>query len=194
MDLHEERRLVRCCQKGDRNALESLMTAYRDGSYRLAYRFTGSHADTDDVLQEAWLRVYRGIEQFDGRARFGTWLRTILLNVAVDHQRRRSRRVETERLSAARDSQTTGASSDPSQMAAAGELKEALHEAMQALSVEQRSALVLVAFEGLSYADAAEIQQCPTGTLAWRVAEARRQLAEKLGPHLERTGGGDHAM
>jgi RNA polymerase sigma-70 factor (ECF subfamily) len=79
-------------------------------------------------------------------------------------------------------------------MAAAGELNEALHKAMQALSVEQRSALVLVAFEGMSYAEAAEVQQCPAGTLAWRVAEARRRLAEKLGPHLERTGGSDHAM
>jgi RNA polymerase sigma-70 factor (ECF subfamily) len=65
---------------------------------------------------------------------------------------------------------------------------------MQALPVEQRSALALVAFEGMSYAEAAEVQQCGQGTLAWRVAEARRRLAEKLAPHLDAAGGPDHAM
>jgi len=194
VDADAERRLVKCCQTGDRNALESLLEAHRDRAYRLAYRLTGSHADTDDVLQEAWLRVFRGMRRFDARARFGTWLCRIVLRASVDHQRLRIRRMDARSLTGIEETQAAPAAGDPSEMAAAAELNDALHEAMQALPVAQRSALVLVALEGMSYAEAAEVQQCRQGTLAWRVAEARRRLAEKLAPHLDAAGGSDHAM
>lgn len=67
----------------------------------------------------------------------------------------------------------------------AGELEEKLQGELTRLPDEQRVALVLVAFEGHSYAEAARIMKCPEGTLAWRIARAREKLSERLAPHLD---------
>ncbi len=194
VDETQERRLIARWQAGERDALEALFHTHCDRAYGLAHRLTGSHADADDVLQDAWLRAVRGLSQFDGRARFGTWFYSILLRVAADHARRRRRRAAVESLTEAPEAQAPAAGADPSERAAAGELKDALQQAIRALPVKQRAALVLVAFEGMSYAEAAKVMDCSDGTLAWRVAEARRRLADKLAPYLDKAGGADHAM
>lgn len=194
VDIDAERRLVRRSQAGDRGAFDALIRAHRDRAYRLAYRLTGSHADADDVLQEAWLRGYRGITEFGGRARFGTWFFRILLRAAASHRRRLGRRADGEGGTALEGSEAVSGAADPQQRAAAHELHDALQEALCSLPADQRGAVVLVAFEGLSYAEAAEAQGCPEGTLAWRVAEARRRLARKLAPYLDSAGEAHHAM
>ena len=184
VDGDAERRLVTRCGAGDWKAFEMLLAAHRDQAYRLAYRLTGSHADADDVLQDACLRAFRGMSKFDGRARFGTWFWRILVRAGADHERRRKRQPVVANLAQVEEPRAPAARRDPSERAAASELNEALNEALQSLSAEQRVALVLISFEGMSYAEAAEVQQCPQGTLAWRVAEARRRLVEKLAPYL----------
>ena len=186
MDADLERRLVRRAGKGDGTALQQLFVPHRDRAYRLAYRLTGSHADADDVLQEAWLRAFRGISTFDGHARFGTWLYRIVLNAAADCSRRQARANEVE--GARLNEEPVADGQGPIGSAEAAELGQALQTALHALPWDQREALVLVAFEGMTYAQAAAVQQCAEGTLAWRVAEARRRLARRLAPYV--SGGG----
>jgi RNA polymerase sigma-70 factor (ECF subfamily) len=180
----DEARLVSLARQGDSAAFERLCRATTGPAYGLAYRLTGSHADAEDVLQEARLRAYRGIAGFDGRARFRTWFFRILVNAASSHGRREGRKAATHSLAAVPEH--VGASGDdPAQVAEHGELDGALHGALEGLPVDQRAALVLVAFEGFTYADAAAIQGCPEGTLAWRVAEARRKLTIELASFLQ---------
>ena len=185
MELDGEPGLVKRSRAGDKAAFERLCRAVGDRAYGLAYRLTGSHADADDVLQEARLRAYRGIGKFDGRARFETWFYRIVLNAAATHLRRSARREGVHSLEVAGRPEQHESGSDPTLAAQARELESALQVALLGLPADQRSALVLVAFQGFSYASAAAVQGCPEGTLAWRVAEARRKLACRLAPFLQ---------
>ena len=179
-----ETRLVSEARQGSRAAFERLCRATGAGAYRLAYRLTGSHADAEDVLQEARLRAYRGIGSFDGRARFQTWFYRILVNAASSHGRHEGRRAAA-RIESIPEPMGEAAGDDPARVAEHSELDGALQRGLEALPIDQRSALVLVAFQGFTYADAAAVQGCPEGTLAWRVAEARRKLTLELAPFLQ---------
>jgi len=185
VDPQVESRLLAGCRAGDAAAFETLFKAHRDQSYRLAYRLTGSHADADDVLQHAWLRAFQGLPNFDERARFSTWFYRIVVHSATDLKRGRSRRRFAPQLVGADETETHEPESDPVKQAQSREFATALDGAMQELPEELRGALALVAFEQVSYREAAEIQGVPEGTLAWRVSEARRRLAEKLGRFLK---------
>ena len=194
MDEATERGLVARCQAGDLRAFEALLRPCRDRAYRLAVRLAGSQPDADDVLQDALLRAFRGIERFDGRSRFGTWFWRIVVRAAADRARRIRRRADRDVAHAAADDVPAPASSDPVHVAAARESVSALMHAIDALPEDQRTALVLVAMERMTYAEVAQIQQCPEGTVAWRVAQARRRLAERLGVHFGPSRGTDHAV
>ena len=188
MRANDERSLVKRWQSGDRAAFNPLFHANREWAYRLSYRLTGSHADAKDVVQEAWLQVVRSIGQFDGRARFAQWFSRIIIRVA-GHRGSRTGVAKLERLSLETEPQADAAGSDPVREAELKELDAAVRDAVDALPEDQRAALILVAIDGFSYAEAAEIVRCPQGTVAWRVAEARRKLAEKLAPYVEEAEG-----
>ena len=184
MDPQEERGLIDGCRAGSPGAFETLFNERREQSYRLAYRLTGSHADADDVLQHAWLRAFQGLRSFDGRSRFSTWFYQILVHSAADLGRRRSRGRSMLQPVSADKWEARKPEGDPVEQAQSNEFKKALNDAMRKLPRDLRAALALVAYEQMSYREAAEIQSVPEGTLAWRVSEARRRLAHKLAPFL----------
>lgn len=84
--------LARLAAGGDESAFEALVARFQDRVYRLARRLTGSHSEAEDVLQETFLQVYRGLASFRGEARFSTWLFRIATNAALMQRRRNERR------------------------------------------------------------------------------------------------------
>src|SRR6267143_2096111 len=84
-------RLVEAAQAGDRDAFDELVKATYADTYTLAYRLTGDEEDARDVVQEAYLRAYRGLKRFRGDAQFTTWLYRITANCASTHLGRRAR-------------------------------------------------------------------------------------------------------
>src|SRR5438128_4730842 len=80
MAARNERQLVQRIQAGDRRAFEELLVAYETRVYRLALRFTGSVPDAEDVTQEIFLAIYKGMAQFRGNAALGTWIYRIAMN------------------------------------------------------------------------------------------------------------------
>jgi len=184
MDAGGREGLLERSKAGDKAAFERLCRAVGDRAYGLAYRLTGSHADADDVLQEARMNAYKGIGSFDGRAQFDTWFFRILVNAAATHGRREGRRADAGSVDWMAEPAETAAGGDPARAAERNELNAAVQRALLGLPADQRTALVLVAFQGFTYADAAAVQGCPEGTLAWRVAEARRKLALELAAFL----------
>ncbi len=195
VDPLAERRLLKGCRAGDPGAVETLFKEHRDHSYRLAYRLTGSHADADDVLQHAWLQAFQGLANFDGRSRFATWFYRIVVHAAVDRNRKNLRkRFVTLFDNHEEEAESRRPESSPIERAQSREFATALDEAIGELPADLRAAVTLVGFEQMSYREAAEIQRVPEGTLAWRVSEARKRLAEKLGPFLKQVGGHEHAM
>src|SRR2546426_11984344 len=83
--------LLAACRRGDRRAFEELVRLTGRRVYSLAYRMVGDRLDAEDVAQDAYLRMYRGLAGFREEARFETWMYRIVANCAITHLRRRGR-------------------------------------------------------------------------------------------------------
>jgi len=190
----DERDLVRRCQTGDWSAFRALLEPHREGLYRLACRLTSSSADADDVMQESLVKALRGLASFDARSAFATWLWRIVCNTAADFRRHQRRRAASQRGEFPEPRALGSSGSDPLEIAAAGELSEALDASLQELPFPQRAAFALVVFEGKTYAQTSEILGCAEGTVAWRIAAARERLTGRLAPFLQNGRGDEHAV
>jgi RNA polymerase sigma-70 factor (ECF subfamily) len=169
----DDNTLAFAAQGGDLDAFETLVRAHTPAVYAHAMRFFGDSAVADDVAQEVWMKVYRALETFDGRARFSTWLYRIVRNTCLDEVRRGKRRpVLVESIT---PPPTTDGFADETVLSAS------LECALQQLPQEDRDALSAVSVFGLSYAEAAAVFGVPVGTVKSRVFRARRLLARTLG-------------
>jgi RNA polymerase sigma-70 factor (ECF subfamily) len=173
--------LVVAARDGDQLAFEQLVKATYAGTYTLAYRLTGDEEDARDVVQESYLRAYRGLKRFRGDAQFTTWLYRITANCASTHLGRRSRHRHDELLD---DSQIaeTNPDLDPEARADASALRERLNGALRALPPRLRAVVVLRDVYDLPHeAIAAELGISESAAKV-RLHRARRKLREHLYP------------
>ena len=172
---------VERAQRGDRAAFGALVRKYQKRVYATAFHITGNHGDADDVAQDAFIRAFRGLPGFDGRADFFTWLYRIVVNVALNHVRSRKRQsAEPLEVGGAHDRARPGGAPDPARNAEARAEARRVLEALAQLSPTLRVTLVLAAVEELPYKHIATVMECPEGTVAWRVNQARKLLRQKL--------------
>jgi RNA polymerase sigma-70 factor (ECF subfamily) len=175
--------LVARAQRGDSAAFGELMRRYRPRIYALALHLTGDGHDADDVAQEAFLRAYRGLAEFRGAAEFFTWVYRIAVNLSLNVRRASARRrtvdMDDPRVALAVQ---VDASGDPRRAAELRQIYTRLIAALDRLSPSLRSTVVLVALQGLTHDQAGAVLGCPSGTIAWRLHEARNQLAAALRP------------
>ncbi|MBN2839567.1 MAG: RNA polymerase sigma factor [Coriobacteriia bacterium] len=165
--------LVASAAAGDLSAYEALVRLHADAVYAHALRFFGDVQIAEDATQEVFLKVYRTIGSFDGRARFSTWLYRVTRNVCLDMVRAGKRTplpvdpVTLEPLSVA-------------DFADDVVFSRSLQTALRALAPEEREALGAIGIFGLSYAEAGEVLGVPEGTVKSRVFRARRALTRIL--------------
>lgn len=171
--------LVRRAREGDQAACAELFHRHRGDSYRLAYRQLGDEQDALDVVQEAMIKAFAALGDFDGRSGFRTWLLKIVVNTALDWGRRRKRRPSL-RIGDPADGREPGAADDPGRRIHREELRRALNEALDRLSPTLRATFVLFAESGLSYKEIAETQGVPIGTVMSRIHAAREKLQADL--------------
>ncbi len=173
--------LVRRARDGDGAACGELFRRHRSDSYRLAYRHLGHEQDALDVVQEAMLKAFSGLGDFDGRSGFRTWLLKIVLHTAFDWGRRRKRR-PTFPVGDYRpdDSREPTVEPDPASRLHQQDLRQALDQAMGRLSPTIRETFILFAELGLSYKEIAEVQDVPIGTVMSRIHAARGKLQADL--------------
>jgi RNA polymerase sigma-70 factor (ECF subfamily) len=186
----EERRILDGFRRGDERAFEKLFAKYREALYVVAWKVLGDKEEALDVVQDAFLRAWRGAADFRAESGFYSWLRRIAVNLAIDRVRARRGEgtpLEEETLSAERHAPEAArlAEEGPSGRVAGAELGAAMAEAMAALSADHRTALVLHAQEGLSYKEIAAEMNCPIGTVMSRLFYARQALAAKLRRFME---------
>jgi RNA polymerase sigma-70 factor (ECF subfamily) len=174
-------------RQGDRDAFGRLVRRHQRRVYGAVLHILGNHADADDATQEAFVRAYRGLGVFDGRADFFTWLYRIAVNTALNALRSGKRGAALQQRSGAEAAHVGGrpealgqGARSPLQHAAdAGEVARVL-DAVAQLSPALRVTLVLATVEELPHKQIAEILEIPEGTVAWRVNEARRLLKLRL--------------
>ena len=162
--------LVDACQLGDRDAQRRLYEQYSTRIFRLMVRMVGKQ-DAVDLTQQVFLQVYRKIQQFSGKSKFGTWLYRVAVNEALQHRRRcQSRQCQSLHF----DPASEASNSD------AFEKRESLEYALAAIEPDLRAIFLLREVDQLSYAELAEVLGVPAGTVASRLNRARRELKAKL--------------
>jgi RNA polymerase sigma-70 factor, ECF subfamily len=180
-------------RSGDSDAFRVLVERHSRALFRLSFRMTGNESDAEDVVQETFLRAYRQLGKFDGRANFGTWLYRIAANCALDLVRARSRRGEkiwepgaapAGAREGAIDPLSTSAAKDPGpeRLAMSSQVRERVAEAMDELSPAERTAFVLRHFEGMRIEDVSRALGCQTGAAKHSVFRAVQKLRRALEP------------
>lgn len=172
---------------GDRDAFGRLVRRHQRRVYAAALHILGNHSDADDATQETFVRAYRGLATFDGRADFFTWLYRITVNTALNAMRSDKRGSALHQKSGTEAAHVGGrpealgqTAQTPAQHALqTGEVARVL-DAVAQLSPALRVTLVLATIEELPHKQIAEILEIPEGTVAWRVNEARRLLKLRL--------------
>lgn len=173
----EAAELVARAKAGDRAAFDELVRKYRPRVYSLALHLTGQASDADDITQDAFLKAYHKLPEFEGRSEFFTWIYRITLHRALNAKRDRKRRptvpLDDPRLVAAVAVDSHG---DPERAVQLRDRYRALLEAFDQLSSLLQTTVVLTTLQGLSYKEAAVVLETTEGTIAWRIHEARRKM------------------
>lgn len=141
-----------------------------------------NHADADDLTQEVFVRMARGLASFRAKSKFSTWLYAIALNTTRSFL---VRRVRTQPTGEPFDSTVSAPGhARPDRMMMASELDGRISAALASLSPSLRAAITLTVLEEFDVAEAARIEGCRTATMYWRVHQARKKLKVLLGPDL----------
>ena len=173
--------LVALAKEGERNAFDELVKVTYADTYTLAYRLTGDEEDARDVVQEAYLRAFRGLKRFRGDAQFSTWMYRITANCAATHLGRRQKHRHdelTEELGVTDDRPIAS----PEGQAELGVLRDRLHEALAQLPPRLRSVVILRDVYDLPHESIAAELGISESAAKVRLHRARRKLREDLFP------------
>jgi RNA polymerase sigma factor (sigma-70 family) len=195
----DEQQLIAAAQSGDVNAFNELVLAYQDMAYSVAFRILHDQQSASDATQDAFIKAFRKLHQFEGQY-FKAWLLRIVTNGCYDELRRQKRRAtdsldtmldESDRDSLALE-QDTNADLDmltrfdePETAIQRQELQRAIEDCLQRLNDTYRVVAVLVDVQGLSYDDVAQSVDVSLGTVKSRLSRARARLRDCLQNYKE---------
>lgn len=181
----EDAALVREAQKGDTAAFEELVFRHRDKIYARAYSMMRNEEEAVDLSQEAWVKGWQRLVQFQGESSFTTWMTRIVINLCLDQLRKQKRQraesiEEMDEESGGVERQMPVITVNPTERLERGELRQRIDKAMSQLTYEHRTVLVLHEFEEMEYKEIAKTMDCSIGTVMSRLFYARRKLAALL--------------
>lgn len=191
--LVDDQTLVERCKKGDQTAFRILVERYQSRVYSLAFGMVHDRQDALDVSQEAFIKVHRYLENFQGSASFYTWLYRITYNLCIDHLRRNGRmqtvdyddRIAREPISDPGNLQPNPTGGNPGKTIRRKELAKKIQEAIEELPPYHRGVIVMREIEGMSYREIADAMQVSKGTIMSRLHHARQKLQKALEPYLD---------
>lgn len=177
--------LVRLSRDGVLEAFEELVFRHRDKIYARAFLMMRNEEEALDLSQEAWVKAWQRLVQFQGDASFATWVTRIVINLCLDqirkHKRGRPESIEElEELAGGVERQMPVEVINPTEGLEQDELRERIDKALDKLTEAHRTVLVLHEFEGLEYKEIAKRVNISIGTVMSRLFYARRRLASLL--------------
>lgn len=177
----DEKDAVLRLKTGDITGLEVLVKQYQIKAIRTAYLITQDKALAEDIVQDAFVRVYHRIEQYDSNRPFSPWFMRIVANDAVKAIRRGHRQVSLDASLTENDDATfleflVDSAPHPDERVEQGELKQVVRDALQQLSPEQRKVVVLRYYLGMNEREMSDELDIPKGTVKWRLSAARKIL------------------
>jgi RNA polymerase sigma-70 factor (ECF subfamily) len=172
--------------RGDADSFNQLILRWERPIYALAYRTIGREEDARDVCQETFLRAFRALPGFRGQAKFSSWLYRIALNLCRDWMRR-ERRAPIAQPPEDVDLMELAAAVEPAESIEAlvirRDLSRIVEQAMAALPEEQRTAIVLKEYHGLTFQEIADLVGCPLSTVKTRLYQGLTVLRRDLAKH-----------
>jgi RNA polymerase sigma-70 factor (ECF subfamily) len=175
-------------RQGSQNAFRVLVERHSQSVFRLAYRMTGNEQDAEDVVQETFLRAYKQIHKFDGRAAFGTWLYRIGANCSLDLMRARQSRKEQQPSGVPDEtgthwlSQIAARDPSPERLTHSGQIAELIEPALRKLTDTERTAFVLRHYEGCDIEEIARTLGVRSSAAKHSVFRAVQKLRRALEP------------
>lgn len=189
-DSQVDRQLVRRVQNGEKAAFDVLVLKYQHKLLKLISRYIRDSSEAMDVAQESFLKAYRALPNFRGDSTFYTWLYRIAINTAKNYivsERRRPPDTDVDCV----DAEQFGGDSDlkenatPERLLLSEEIRRTVAEAIEALPVDLKTAIMLRELEGMSYEEIAAAMECPIGTVRSRIFRARESINRRLEPLLD---------
>ena len=186
---YDDGTLVCRAQHGDVCAFNGIVSRYQNQVVNLAARMLGNRAQAEDVAQDTFISAYRALSRFRGGS-LRSWLFRIAANGSRDVLRRRQRRPESslEESLESPSFQPVSGEESPEDAAQRSELNSEIQRAILTLAIDQRTALVLVDVQGLSYSEAAEAMSVSIGTVKSRLSRARSRVRDTLMERRELLG------
>lgn len=180
-----DEQLVKRSQRGDTQAYEELVARHRDKVYARAFSMMRNEDDAFDLSQEAWIKGWQRLKQFQGDSSFATWMTRITINLCLDLMRKQKRqRAESiEQMSEETggvERQMPVITPNPTEGLERSELRKRIDQAMTQLSEAHRTVLILHEFEELEYKAIAKVMKCSLGTVMSRLFYARRRMASLM--------------
>ena len=180
--------LIHQAKQGNENAFEQLIYRYDRTVLSIALKYTGNTDDAKDLYQEVFIRVYRGINNFQFRSEFSTWLYRIAVNVCLSYKSRSKKYLKVSICEMDDDTDFTKDASEqliyeglsPEEETAGNELAEIVDAALGTLSPRQKMTFVLKHYEGYKIREIAEMLNCKEGTVKKYLFDAIKNLRKKL--------------
>lgn len=177
--------LVRRAQRGNMEAFEELVARHRDKIYARAFSMMRNEDEATDLSQEAWVKGWQRLKQFQGESSFVTWMTRIVINLCLD-QLRKQKRQRAESIEQLEEDlggverQMPTVVINPTEGLERSELRRRIDDALGKLSYEHRTVLILHEFEDLEYKEIAKRMECSIGTVMSRLFYARRKMASLM--------------
>jgi RNA polymerase sigma-70 factor (ECF subfamily) len=173
--------LIERCLKEEGAAWDQIVARYRRKVFHIAYKFTGRHAEAEDLMQEILLKVFKSLDKFNQDADFSTWLGSVARNYCIDHYRasKREKEVLVDDL-VAFDLAVSTSGVNPQRALEDRDRRSFLRRGLDSLPEKLREAVVLRDLQGLSYNEMAGRLHLPEGTVKSRINRGREELARLL--------------
>ena len=183
MEPVNERELVERCRGGDEGAFQELVDRYKDLVFALIARTIQDRSRAEDLAQDVFLRIHRGLPYFRGEARLSTWIFRIVANVCLQDQARVS--VRRRRSVSLEHNDARAAASSSDRRFGDLELRDRLEKAIARLPANYRLLVAAHYLDGLQYDDLAEAMHLPLGTVKTQLFRAKQQLRRILETELK---------
>jgi len=191
----DDKTLVARVQEGDERAFRALFERYHRRAYAVAYGVVKNKQDAMDIVQDGFVKVHRHIGKFQGSSSFYTWLYRIIMNLSIDHVRRRknAKGVEYDDAVGREADEVAGdgtllpriLDANPSKTVIRRELLERIQVALDELPEYHRAVIVLREIEGLSYEEMSQALGVPKGTIMSRLFHARKKMQAALSDYMQ---------
>ncbi len=188
----EEKKLLRYAIKGDVESFEKLIERYQSKAYNIALRMIGNEEDAKDVIQDAFIKIYRSLHKFRGDSSFYTWIYRIVTNTCYDFIKKQNKRNNNTISLTNYQNSLEGEVEDikderhqPDIIMDSKEDSTHILDCLHRLSYDHKTVIILRDIQGFSYDEIAQILNCSEGTVKSRINRARISLKEIIVSTME---------